>query len=141
MKMILMLTIMVTIFTSCRTTIPYDVRDVTGEIADRRYELHTYDCSNKAFDLTCALINRGYDARIYAYHTTGGTIGHAIVEVVIEGTILYLDPTKKRGYERVAKPFVKPMAIWVPMQLMHLGNPSNVELWLEDYLLHLIPME
>ena len=117
--------------TSCTTVTEYSQ---ANRVITKEYELHVYDCSNMAYDLTLALRLKGVDARIYAYDY-GGKYGHAIVEIMSESAVVYLDPTKRIW--RVPKPKYSPTMIWTPSQLQLITVPAYVELILKDYLGHL----
>ena len=73
-----------------------------------KYKLHEYDCCNMSYDLTKQLCMKGFDARIYVI------TGHALVEVVKNGRVYYLDPAK--GWAFVSKP-TTPISMFTPWQL------------------------
>ena len=119
-----------------KVDIPEEIREVSGAICDKTYILHRYDCSNRSFDLMYSLCMMGYDARIYAY-SLPGPYGHAIVEVVLRGRTVYLDPTRPEGREVVSRPSARPRAMWVPEQIMGITNKQQIQVWIWDYLGHL----
>ena len=100
--------------------IPPDLKASSVEISQRTYVLHQYDCSNMSFDLTVKLRELGYDARIYCYRTKD--YGHAIVEVILPGRTIYLDPTMGPLKYRVPKPNYEATLLFTPSQIHNMKS-------------------
>lgn len=108
-------------------------------VGSRTYELDVYDCSNMSFDLAVNLCRKGYDARILGYSTGAAGYYHAVVEVIVEGTAWYLDPSRgPRSYTRKKPDDTSILFVWNPRQFIyHAEGPRFRERILEDYMGHL----
>lgn len=114
MKVILLL---ILLFCSCKSSNEVLLQE-TKNIRQRSYIPHVYDCSNMSYDLCKNLERKGFDSRIIIYrHETGK---HAIVEVILNHEVVYLDPTSK--FLKVSKPRYKILSTWTLSQLYSLDK-------------------
>ena len=81
----------------------------SNAIHSKGYVKGVYDCSNMSYDLARKLEAEGYDARIICYGR------HCIVEVNVNGSCFYYDPTKRNPVVQKPKAYIK--STWTVRQI------------------------
>lgn len=140
MKMMTLL-ILAMISTGCLTykskpPLPSEVKALVYEVSKRPYKIHVYDCTNMSYDLTQLLRTYEYDARIIRYtpiRKDGTKFGHALVELVYDDFVYYIDPTLKLGMEMVEKPKYNIEQIFTTEVFELAKNRKWLEMVKEDY--------